>query len=214
MVRSSANCEDLEDMSGAGLYDSISNVPASDASQLQSAILSVWGSLWTRRAASSRAAYGVKHASASMAVLIQTMIPAELSFVAFSHNPVDPTDASSIYIEAAVGMGETLASGATAGAPYRMRVNRASTSDVTVDSLASFGRALRPSAAEGGLEGDSVDYSLQPLTTDADYRICIAQRIADVILSLESEIGGAQDVEGAIWDDILYIVQARPQVSN
>lgn len=214
MVRSSANCEDLEDMSGAGLYDSISNVPASDASQLQSAILSVWGSLWTRRAASSRAAYGVKHASASMAVLIQTMIPAELSFVAFSHNPVDPTDASSVYIEAAVGMGETLASGATAGAPYRMRVDRASTSDVSVDSLASFGRALMPSAAEGGMEGEAVDYSLQRLTTEPGYRSCIAQRIADVILSLEGEIGGAQDVEGAIWDDVLYIVQARPQVSN
>lgn len=31
MVRSSANCEDLQKISGAGLYDSIANVPVKDA---------------------------------------------------------------------------------------------------------------------------------------------------------------------------------------
>lgn len=215
MVRSSANCEDLEEMSGAGLYDSISNVPVEDASRLRSAILSVWGSLWTRRAASSRAGYGVNHSSASMAVLVQLMVPAELSFVAFSHNPVDPDDSGNIYVELAVGMGETLASGATAGLPYRIRVNREDTAEVTVDSLASFGQALVPSAsAAGGLSRTTIDYSKERLTTDEIYRGRLATRIAEVVLLLEAKLEGAQDIEGAVRDDTLYVVQARPQVSN
>lgn len=58
IVRSSANVEDLAGMSGAGLYDSISGVPASDPSALSKAVASVWASLYTRRAVLSRRAAG------------------------------------------------------------------------------------------------------------------------------------------------------------
>lgn len=56
IVRSSANVEDLAGMSGAGLYDSIPNVPAADAGALGKAIAEVWASLYTRRAVLSRRA--------------------------------------------------------------------------------------------------------------------------------------------------------------
>ena len=57
-MRSSANVEDLAGMSGAGLYDSIPNVPAGDAGALGKAVAEVWASLYTRRAVLSRRAAG------------------------------------------------------------------------------------------------------------------------------------------------------------
>ena len=59
IVRSSANVEDLAGMSGAGLYDSIPNIPAGDAKALGTAVAQVWASLFTRRAVLSRRAAGV-----------------------------------------------------------------------------------------------------------------------------------------------------------
>ena len=58
MVRSSANVEDLEGMSAAGLYDSIPNVDAYSKEALGHAISEVWASLFTTRAVASRAAAG------------------------------------------------------------------------------------------------------------------------------------------------------------
>ena len=67
IVRSSANVEDLAGMSGAGLYDSIANIPAGDTEALGTAVAQVWASLFTRRAVLSRRAAGVppQHLSAA-----------------------------------------------------------------------------------------------------------------------------------------------------
>lgn len=58
IARSSANVEDLAGLSGAGLYDSVGNVPAGDAGALGAAVARVWASLYTRRAVLSRRAAG------------------------------------------------------------------------------------------------------------------------------------------------------------
>lgn len=215
MVRSSANAEDLEDMSGAGLYDSIANVPAGDASAVSAAVGEVWSSLWTKRAASSRAAYGVPHEKVSMAVLIQRMVPSDLSFVAFSLDPVSG-DSSALYIEVAVGMGETLASASSSGSPYRFRVNRASM-NVTVVAFSSYGNALVPNGGkEGGLKSQVIKYAQQEMTTSKSFRNALVTRIAKTVLVLEDQFGGPQDVEGAVvvveGKATLHVVQARPQI--
>ena len=57
-MRSSANVEDLAGMSGAGLYDSLPNVPAGDSEAFGAAVAAVWASLYTRRAVLSRRAAG------------------------------------------------------------------------------------------------------------------------------------------------------------
>ena len=56
--------EDLAGLSGAGLYDSVGNVPAGDAGALGAAIARVWASLYTRRAVLSRRAAGARSALA------------------------------------------------------------------------------------------------------------------------------------------------------
>lgn len=210
MVRSSANAEDLEDMSGAGLYDSIANVDIHSFEETQRAISQVWASLWTKRAASSRSAYQVAHEQVSMAVLIHEMVQADISFVAFSKDPVSKDDV--IYVEVAIGMGETLASAAADGCPYRFRVSRESL-DIHMVCFASYGEALVPGTS--GLCPKVINYSEEQMTSNAEFRNELVTRIAKSILVLEKEFGGPQDVEGAIsvgQKASVFVVQARPQI--
>lgn len=215
MVRSSANAEDLEKMSGAGLYDSIASIQVDNAMELRKAIKKVWASLWTKRAASSRVTYGVKHNQASMAVLIQEMIQSNLSFVAFSREPMD--HGSKVYVEAAVGMGETLASAAANGTPYRFRIDRGDF-DVEQICFASYSSALvaRDATSQSPLCREVVDYSKKWMTTSDEQRTEVVKRIAMAVVMLEDAFDGPQDVEGAVKksdDGIdIYIVQARPQI--
>lgn len=213
MVRSSANAEDLEDMSGAGLYDSIANVQVDAKEELRKAVAKVWASLWTKRAASSRAAYGIPHEEVSMAVLIQEMVPSSASFVGFSQDPVSK-NIGNVYVEAAIGVGETLASGVSAGSPYRMRVLRDGYSVQTV-AMASYSRAWVAGESDG-LIGRVVDYSTEAMTWDNELREELVERIARTVMYLEKVFGGPQDVEGAIvireGNVRLFVVQARPQI--
>lgn len=213
MVRSSANAEDLENMSGAGLYDSIANIDVHSTKALRKAVSNVWGSLWTKRAASSRSWYGVEHKDVSMAVLIQEMVHSDICFVGFSQDPITKDD-SKMYIEMAVGMGEILASGGDEGSAYRLKVDRNSLS-VETASFASFSHGLMVDA-DGGLQKRIIDYSGQLLTRDAEFRRRLGERIAKSILAIEGVFGGAQDVEGAVTmkngEVEIFVVQARPQV--
>lgn len=221
MVRSSANVEDLADLSGAGLYDSVANVPVADATSLEHAIKSVWASLWTKRAASNRSAYGVPHSAVSMAVLVQRMVRSQISFIAFSHEPVG--QGHDIYIEMAIGMGEILASATVDGSPYRFRVER-EFYDVEEISFASYSYSLVPANSEDaqsegnnhGFKSAVVDYSCQRLTSDEKWRHSVVRRIAKIVMLLEDALDGPQDVEGGLimaGDEVkVYIVQARPQL--
>lgn len=86
ICRSSANVEDLQGLSGAGLYESVGNVqPTHDS--LAQGLKGVWASLYTRRAALSRKAAGVGQAAARMGVLVQEMAAADVSFVLHTRHP-------------------------------------------------------------------------------------------------------------------------------
>ena len=63
-IRSSSTLEDLPGLSGAGLYDSILNIPSSKSDLISSAIISVWLSLFSTRAVVSRARYQIPTESA------------------------------------------------------------------------------------------------------------------------------------------------------
>ena len=215
MVRSSANCEDLQKVSGAGLYDSIANVDVSDADALRNAVSLVWQSLWTKRAALSRRASGFKHSDAAMAVLVQQMVPADLSFIAFSANPIS-RDPDQVYVEMCVGMGETLASAAQPGTPYRFTYDK-STKAVAVLAVSSFSKALVPPSGNSfDLDEIVIDYSTIPLHTDPVFRDDLVSRIAKAVSALADARGCEQDVEGVILlegaEAVLHIVQTRPMV--
>jgi phosphoglucan,water dikinase len=211
MVRSSSNVEDNADDAGAGLYDSLSNVPIDDhGAALGAAVAEVWASLWSERAVLARRRSGLA-VEAKMAVLLQPLVTPELSFILHTVDPFGQ-DPGWAYAELAVGHGEILASGRVRGTPFRLRCEKAEGAAGQVETLAfaSFDQALWP-AERGGLVARAVDYDASPLVSDAHARLGLGRRLGQVAAQLERQLGGPQDVEGVVVGDTIWVVQSRPQ---
>eukprot|EP00743_Colponemidia_sp_Colp-15_P006710 GILK01007235.1.p1 GENE.GILK01007235.1~~GILK01007235.1.p1 ORF type:complete len:1115 (-),score=201.45 GILK01007235.1:181-3039(-) len=219
MVRSSANVEDLEKISGAGLYDSVADVDVTSPEAVSKAILTVWSSLWSKRATISRQQARMDHHNAHMAVLLQEMIPAQQSFILHTLNPLNGR-ADEVYMEVAVGMGETLASAEQRGTPYRLVYNSTNHTATTL-SFANYSFSLHPADEHrrkengqetvGFLYSKVVDYSQQVLTTNDTSRHNLAIRLGEIGKDIDNYFGCPQDIEGVLLDDEVYIVQSRPQ---
>ncbi|CAN6236949.1 unnamed protein product [Urochloa humidicola] len=211
IVRSTANVEDLAGMSAAGLYESIPNVSLSDPSSFGAAVGQVWASLYTRRAVLSRRAAGVPQRDAKMAVLVQEMLQPDLSFVLHTVSPSDH-DPKLVEAEVAPGLGETLASG-TRGTPWRLSCDKFD-GTVTTLAFANFSEemvVLTSGPADGEVVRLTVDYSKKTLSVDATFRWKFGQRLAAIGQYLEQKFGSAQDVEGCLVGEDIFIVQSRPQ---
>ncbi len=205
MVRSSANCEDLKDFAGAGLYDSLANVKLSD---LAEAVSHVWASLWTKGAVISRKDTGLPNDKAYMAVLIQQMLSPDISFIIHTVNPITG-NSEEAYLELALGLGEILTSGAIRGTPYRMICNK-NTGQVSMSAYANFSYGLWP-GVEKGLIRKAIDYSKVELSCKAETRSAIGGRLADISQLIEKFYKGPQDIEGVIVGQDIYLLQVRPQ---
>jgi phosphoglucan,water dikinase len=203
-IRSSANGEDLESLAGAGLYESVVNVPSTDVAP---AISEVWASLWTQRAAVSRAQAGLPHDQVRMAVLVQELVTPELSFIMHTTNPLTGLRAETL-VEMAIGLGEVLASASIPGVPYRLVCDR-TTGAATLSACATFSIALRPSDA--GIVRERLDYSRVSLSSDRDAAPHLGRRLAALASFLEEALGRPQDVEGICVGEEIHVVQARPQ---
>jgi phosphoenolpyruvate synthase/pyruvate phosphate dikinase len=130
-----------------------------------------------------------------------------------------------LYMELAVGLGETLVSGAAAGSPYRLVYNKKS-SRVETTTFASFDRAILPISgsmpkssststsgfiSDSGLTSRPIDYSRVGLSTDRSYRVDLCRRLGKVGAHIEKRLERAQDVEGVVCEDRIYVVQSRAQ---
>ena len=204
-IRSSANGEDLAQLAGAGLYDSVLSVRAGESA---TAIREVWASLWTRRATRSRLAAGIPHDRIHMAVLVQQLVVPDWSFIMHTVDP-SATDGNRAYVELAVGLGETLASAVQPGTPYRLRCERPS-GQVALVNCASFSYGLHPVIGARSVK-ERVNYGAVALSADPAAAAALGGRFAAIASFLEDRLGRAQDVEGVVAEGDIYIVQSRPQ---
>jgi len=218
-VRSSANSEDLEGVSGAGLHDSVLGVDPNNTDELERAVLRVWASMFTLRAVQSRHAAGMPlFSGVAMGTLVQPMVSLAghaYAFVAFSKHVVEQ-DAGSVYLELCVGLGETLASADQPGTPYRLAVQKASPHKVKILSLASFSFGLEDAA--GGPVPVLVDYSQERLSSDQAFLEQLGQDVASVACTVEECYGTPMDMEGVVLEKgtgrEIHLVQARPIVEH
>ena len=127
-------------MAGAGLFDSILNVQLSNYQQIRQAIVDVWTSIYTERGIISRKKFGIKNEQAFMSVLIQEQIHSDLSFIIHTQNPISK-NTDEVYIEVAVGLGETLASANQQGTPYRLIYNK-KTQNSEILAFANYSQGL------------------------------------------------------------------------
>lgn len=206
IVRSSSNSEDLKELTGAGIYESVCNV---QSIEVASAIRKVWSSLWSKRALMSRRQSGIPHDKVFMAVLVQKMFTPELSFVMHTVNPLN-NNHEEAYVEMAVGMGEILTSGTAPGIPYRMICNK-NTQKIKILNFASFSHSLYPDKA-GGLVKRTVDYSMIEFSNNTEVIKNLGIRLSVIARFVENAFGAPQDIEGVIIRDDIYLVQSRPQM--
>ena len=110
-VRSSATAEDLPDASFAGQHDTVLDVHG--PTEVLAAITKCWESLHSARAVAYRDANGIGRDTVRMAVVVQSMVDAEVSGVLFTANPLTGSRAE-MMVDAAPGPGTTVVDGASA----------------------------------------------------------------------------------------------------
>lgn len=113
-VRSSAVDEDSDVASFAGVHQSFLNVKKED---VFAHITKVYQSAFTGQALAYRKANGAATENISMAVIVQEMVKAEISGVAFSINPVT-NNPDEVIISVTQGLGEHLVDGSVSGSTY------------------------------------------------------------------------------------------------
>ena len=107
-VRSSANAEDLPEASFAGQQETYLNVRGAQA--VAAAVKDCWASLWTPQAMNYRHEMDIDSSGVAMAVVVQVMVPAEVSGILFTANPGTGERAEMI-VNASFGLGESVVGG-------------------------------------------------------------------------------------------------------
>ena len=194
-VRSSAPDEDGAAQAFAGQLDSHLFVPP-DA--VAARVADVWRSAFAPHVRAYREAHGLTPTPRPPAVLIQAMVDADVAGVAFGADPVSG-DASVAVVAAVRGLASALVDGRADA--ETLHVDGAGT--VTSRAPARQRVADRP-APGGGVYEQAVDTEL-PALSGAD-----AARVAELARAAGARRGGPQDVEWAIADGELWLLQARP----
>lgn len=198
-VRSSATAEDLPDLSFAGQHDTYLNV--SGEIDLLFSIKRCWASLWSDRAIAYRHTHHIDHLKVLMAVVVQQMMPATVSGVLFTANPVTQRRDECL-INAHWGLGEVIVSGMVSPDEFvvakdTLTVTRQTIMEKTV--MVTLG-------AKGAVEVPvPAIQQTQPCLTEA--QIC---ELIGVGKQIEECFGAPQDIEWAFADHRLVILQARP----
>jgi phosphohistidine swiveling domain-containing protein len=200
-VRSSALAEDLGGASFAGQHGTYYYV---EEATLLARVRQCWASLWGAPAVSYRAVHGIDEAAVAMAVIVQEMIPSEVSGVAFTVNPVTGAR-DELVIESSWGMGAALVDGRVT--PDRwvlardglvVRQQRIAEKRFMVAPRLPPGREARLEEIPHG------DRRRETLTPE------LRRTIAQWSLRAEAHFGAPQDVEWAVSGERVHVLQSRP----
>ncbi len=200
-VRSSACDEDGMEASFAGQLDTFLHVE-DHPEAIARAIVGCWQSLYSDRGMAYRTRLGLPLEGLSMAVVVQTMVLADRSWVGFSAN-VLTRDPSEMLVSAARGLGEGLVSGAVDADRY---VLEASTGGVLSRETADQEHMVVPNG-DAGVATMEVPDELRGLSVLSD-DACRA--IHEMLRTAADRLGCPVDVEGAFQGDTIYCLQVRP----
>ena len=204
-VRSSATAEDQPDASFAGQQDTYLWIRGAD--NVVNHVVRCWASLYTDRAIAYRHENGYSHADVAMSVAVQQMVLPKAAGVAFTLNPTNG-DRSTIVIDSAFGLGESVVSGMVTPDNYMI--------DKVIFEITR--RTVSTKELECCIEGDAVvqrpldaERSTSPSLTDDEIKA-----IAKLARQAEKHFGRPQDVEWAVTVDqdgrnTVHLLQSRPE---
>lgn len=196
-VRSSATAEDLEEASFAGQQDSYLNIKGGE--NLLETIKKCFASLFTSRATYYRNKKGFKHEETSLAVVVQKMVDSDKSGVIFSKDPSFSND--NVIIEAVFGLGTGIVSGMITPDKYLVSENL----EILDKKISDKKIALTRDA--GGKEVEvklTKEKSNMQVLKDSEII-----KFAQIALKLERHYQKPQDIEFAVENGELYVVQTR-----
>ncbi len=200
-VRSSANAEDLPDMSFAGQQDTYLNVRGAD--EIVTAVRNCWASLWTPRAIAYRHEMGIEQDAVAMAVVVQLMVSSDVSGILFTANPATG-ERSEMIINSSFGLGEAVVGGQVT--PDTFVVDR-ETMAVSETIIGAKEQKIVSDGDQGTrLEDIAESDRDQPsLSDDAIKELVILAKKAEAHFK-----DVPQDIEWAYSDGKLYMLQSRP----
>ncbi|UCH29622.1 MAG: phosphoenolpyruvate synthase [Myxococcales bacterium] len=203
-VRSSATAEDTAEASFAGMNETFTNVVEET---LMQRIVDCWASLWGARVVAYRHSLGLTD-EPTIAVVVQRMVDSEASGVMFTVDPISQ-DRSRMLIEGAYGLGEVVVGGQVE--PDTYFVSRSpDPSDPSVQLISarigSKGHRIvrQPDGTEARIDNPK---ELRESRAIDDAQVL---EVASLGLQIEKHYGSPQDVEWALADGKMYIVQSRP----
>jgi pyruvate, water dikinase len=196
-VRSSACAEDSEAASFAGQQETYLHVRGPD--EVRRRIRDCWASFFSERALFYREKKGSLD-DLGMAVVVQRMVAADLAGVLFTCDPVAGRR-DRMVVEAVLGLGEAVVSGAVTPDHYVLK------RDGSVRKAQVHPQPyMIVAGSEGGIEERELGVEGEARKV-ADEMLAELARIGD---DLEQRLGVPQDIEWAVQDGEIFVLQARP----
>ena len=198
-VRSSAIDEDGAAASFAGQHDTYLNIRGAD--RVLDAVIRCVASARTPEALAYREKHGLPTDEVEIAVLVQALVPSDVSAVVFSANPING-NRDEVVVNASWGLGESIVGGTVTPDTY---VVRKKSMEVVSQVIAA---KARMTVLDGhGTREVTVPRPMQNMPSLTAEQ---AVEMARLAVRLEERMGWPADVECAIARDDLYLLQCRP----
>jgi len=198
-IRSSATAEDLPTASFAGQQVTFLNIKGE--ANVVKKVQECWASLFEPRAIFYREEKGFDHFKVGIAVPVQEMIPAEISGVMFTVDPVNH-EKNRLIIEAVYGLGEYLVQGTVTPDIYVVEKSSLDILSKKVEKqtvqLIKVGSLTKKTAVPRRLR-------LRRKLTDSQIKI-----LAQIGKKIHSHYFYPQDIEWVLYKKKFYLVQSRP----
>jgi cytochrome P450 len=201
-VRSSATAEDSSEASFAGMQETYLWVVGEE--EVLAHVQRCWDSLRSDRSLAYRHDRGFDDADIRMGVVVQQMVDARAAGVAMTLNP-SSGDRSVIAIESSFGLGESVVGGTVT--PDSFLVDKVMLEVVKTEISAKTVELVRDPTGRGVLEKRvAAERCTQPSLTSEEVKA-----VAALAKRAEQHYGAPQDVEWAIDDSGVVLLQSRPE---
>ena len=197
-VRSSASAEDSETASYAGQQETFLHVRGAD--KVLERVRDCWASFFSERALFYREKHGSLE-DLAMAVVVQRMVAADVAGVLFTCDPVRRRR-DRMVVEAVFGLGESAVSGQVTPDHYVLTRS----GEVKKRKVAVQPHALVSDDQGGTVERKLSEHEGGKHTLD-EKQLRVLAELGD---HLEEKLEAPQDIEWALEDGELYVLQARP----
>jgi len=201
-VRSSATAEDSSEASFAGMQETYLWVVGEE--EVLEHVKRCWDSLRSDRSLAYRHDRGFDDTDIRMGVVVQKMVDARAAGVAMTLNPSNG-DRSVIAIESSFGLGESVVGGTVT--PDSFLVDKVMLEIVKSEISAKTLELVRDPSGRGVLELPvASDRCTQPSLTNDEVKA-----VAALAKRAEQHYGSPQDVEWAIDETGVVLLQSRPE---